>query len=148
VLTLNLRNFRELAEAICAPTQQQRLDSRKYRAWIEGSVLRKSDDSIVGTWLDPPSIRSKQSRLEAALAVTSSAPPAGIGRGKSTLFVGQFASDTDAAKIQAAPIKISMTVITGMIIGIIGWWLYDATKPLTPVSHSNLPLTPPRARTV
>jgi hypothetical protein len=53
VLTLNLRNFRELAGGDLRTDSQQRLDSRKYRAWIEGSVLRKSDDSIVGTWLDP-----------------------------------------------------------------------------------------------
>jgi hypothetical protein len=145
VLTLNLRNFRELAEAISAPTQQQRLDSRKYRAWIEGSVLRKSDDSIVGTWLDPA-------------FDTVEAEPAKRQRWRLRHLRHQQVSVEEkalssSANLRAIPMqqkfnrrqsKLAMTVITGVIIGIIGWWLYDATKPLTPVSHSNLPLTPPR----
>jgi hypothetical protein len=144
VLTLNLRNFRELAEAISAPTQQQRLDSRKYRAWIEGSVLRKSDDSIVGTWLDPAFDKVE-------------AEPAKRQRWRLRHLRQQQVSAEEktlssSANLQAIPAqqkfkrrqsKLAMTVITGMIIGIIGWWLYDATKPLTPVSHSSPPLTPP-----
>ncbi len=145
VLTLNLRNFRELAEAISAPTQQQRLDSRKYRAWIEGSVLRKSDDSIVGTWLDPAFDKVE-------------AEPAKRQRWRLRHLRHQQVSAeakalSSSANLRAIPMqqkfkrrqsKLAITVITGMIIGIIGWWFYDATKPLTPVSHSNPPLTPPR----
>jgi BON domain len=145
VLTLNLRNFRELAEAISAPTQQQRLDSRKYRAWIEGSVLRKSDDSIVGTWLDPAFDKVE-------------AEPAKRQRWRLRHLRHQQVSAEEkalssSANLRAIPMeqkfkrrqsKLATTVITGMISGIMGWWLYDATKPLTPVSHSNLPLTPPR----
>lgn len=39
--------------AIPTPTQQQRRIRENYRSWLEGSILKKSDDSIVGTWLDP-----------------------------------------------------------------------------------------------
>jgi len=53
VLTLQLRSFHDLTEMILAPTQQQRVDSKKCRAWVEDSILRKSDGSIPGTWLDP-----------------------------------------------------------------------------------------------
>ena len=53
VLTLQLRSFHDLTEMILAPTQQQRVDSKKCRAWVEDSILRNSDGSIPGTWLDP-----------------------------------------------------------------------------------------------
>ncbi|HXV84857.1 MAG TPA: BON domain-containing protein [Candidatus Binatia bacterium] len=147
VLTLNLRNFRELAEAISAPTQQPRLDSRKYRAWIEGRVLKKSDDSIVGTWLDPAFDKVE-------------AEPAKRQRWRFRYLRPERASAEEkalssSANLQAMPMqqkfrlrqsKLPMTAITGMIIGITGWWLYDATKPQAPVSQSNSPLTPPRAQ--
>ena len=145
VLTLNLRNFRELAQAIRAPIQHQRLDSRKYRAWIEDSVLKKSDDSIVGTWLDP------------AFDKVEAEPAKSQGWRLRHLRHQQVSAEEKAlsssANLRAIPMqkkfkrrksKLAMSVMTGMIIGIIGWWLYDATKPLTPVSHSSPPLTPPR----
>ncbi|MGH7772125.1 MAG: BON domain-containing protein [Candidatus Binatia bacterium] len=53
VVKLNLRNLCHLPEAIHQPTQYQRLDSRMYRKWIEGGILKSNDDSILGTWLDP-----------------------------------------------------------------------------------------------
>ena len=145
VLTLNLRNFRELAEAISAPTQQQRLDYQKYRAWIEGSVLRKSDDSIVGTWLDPA--------FDTVEAEPAKRQHWRLRHLRHQQVSAEEKALSSSANLRAIPMqqkfkrrqsKLPMTVITGMIIGIIGWWLYDATKPLTPVSHSNLPLKPLR----
>jgi hypothetical protein len=66
VLTLQLRSFHDLTEVILAPTQQQRVDSKKCRAWVEDSILRKNDGSILGTWLDPAFARSRQSQLKSS----------------------------------------------------------------------------------
>jgi hypothetical protein len=144
VLTLKLRNVRDLAQAIIEPTQE-RLDSRKYRAWIEGSVLRKSDVSIVGTWLDPafdeveaePAKRQRWwLRHRRHQEVLSEKEELSSSDNLPTIPTQQ--------KFKWRQSKLTLTVITGMIIGIIAWWLHDVTKPVTSVSHSNPPVSPPR----
>ena len=145
VLRLNLKNFRDLTEAILAPTQRQTLDSRKYREWIERSILRKSDESILGTWLDPAFDKVEVERAKkqgwrlrhVRRQVLSAEKPA--------------VSSSDS--LRTTPIqkkfnwrqpKLTLTVITGIVIAIIGWRLYDAAKPLTLVSRSNSPSSYPR----
>jgi hypothetical protein len=145
VLTLKLRNFPDLTEAILAPTQQQRVDSRKCRAWVENSILRKSDDSILGTWLD-----SAFDKVEAEPAKKQRWRLHHL-RHQEVSAEKQAVSSSDSLRTTAIQQKfkwrqpkLPLTVINGMIIVIIGWQLYGATKPLTPVSHSNPALTPPR----
>jgi BON domain len=145
VLTLQLRNMRELPAAILAPTQQQRLDSRSYRSWIEGTILKKSDDSIVGTWLDP------------AFDKVESEPPkrerwrlCHLSR-KKVSSEKQEVSSTESLRMTPiqqtfnwGQFKLIGMVIAGMMIGIIGWQLFDADKSLTSGSHSNPSMSPSR----
>jgi len=145
VLTLQLRNMRELPAAILAPTQQQRLDSRNYRSWIEGTILKKSDDSIVGTWLDPafdkvesePAKRGRwrlghlsHKKVSSEKQEVSSTESLRMTPIQQTFNWGQF--------------KLIGMVIAGMMIGIIGWQSFDANKSLTSVSHSNPSMSPSR----
>jgi hypothetical protein len=145
VLTLSLRNFRDLAEAILKPTQQQRLDSRKYRAWIEGSVLRKSDDSIVGTWLDPAF-----DKVEAKPAQRQRRRLRHLRHQEGPVEKEELSSSDNLRtipiqqKFKWRQTKLTLTVIAAMIVGIIGWRVHDTTKPATTVSHSSPPLSPPR----
>ena len=142
VLTLRLKNFRELAEAIVEPSPQQRLDSRKYRAWIESSVLRKSDESIVGTWLDPafdkvetePAKRQRWWLRHQEVAVEK----------EEVLSSDHLQTMPIQQKFKWRQSKLTLTVITGIIIVMMWLWLNEATKPPTSVSHSSAPLSHPR----
>jgi hypothetical protein len=138
VLTLQLRNMRELPGAILAPTQQQRLDSRNYRSWIEGTILKKSDDSIVGTWLDPAfdKVESEPAKRQRWR----------LGHLSYKKVSSEKQEVPSTESLRMTPIqqtfnwgqsKLIGMVITVMMIGIIGWQLFDANKSLTSVSHSN-----------
>ncbi len=142
VLTLKLRSFHDLTEAILGPTQQQRVDSKKCRAWVEDSILRKSDNSILGTWLDP------------AFDKVEVEPPKKQRwrlhhpRHQEVATEKQAVSASESLRTTAIQQKFKWgkpkIPLMGMIIVIIAWQLYGATKPFTPVSHSNPALTPPR----
>lgn len=143
VLRLGVRNFRELAEEILKPTQQHRLDSRKYRAWIEGSVLKENDDSVVGTWLDPafdevetePAKRQRWwIRRLRYQEVPVEKEELSSSDNMQTIPIQQ--------KLKWRQTKLTLTIIAAMIIGIIGWRLHEDTKPATTASHSNAPPSP------
>ena len=124
VLTLKLRNSPDLTEAILAPTQHQRVDSRKCRAWVEDSIFRKSDDSILGTWLDPAfdkveaePAKKQRWRLHHLRHQEVSAEKQAVSSSDSlrTTAIQQ--------KFKWRQPKLPQTVINGMIIVIIGWQL-------------------------
>ncbi len=144
VITLNLRNLRDLPEAILQLSQGERLDSRKYRKWIESTILRSQDDSILGTWLDPafdpaPANPPKEKRRwfghlgREGVSVGKEEP---LGSGSSRMKPAQ--------KKMWSILKVTTTVITGMIIGMIGWRMYNVAKPIHSTSYSH-PVSPPRA---
>ncbi|TMA07764.1 MAG: BON domain-containing protein [Deltaproteobacteria bacterium] len=143
VVTLNLRNFRDLPEAILQPTQHKTLDSRKYRKWIEGAVLKSNDDSIRGTWLDP------------AFDKPEAEPPKGqlwrLRRPRHEELAEQeevSSSDSSRTKLiqtkfDRRKLKLTITVITATIIGMVGWWLYDVKRPPLSVSYAPRPALSP-----
>src|SRR5262245_29037027 len=140
VLTLRLRNFRDLTETILAPTQSPRMDSRKCRAWLEDRVLKKSDDSVLGTWLDPT---FDNVELEPA---KNDRRRLGYRRHKKMLSENQDDASTESLLVRPPlqkfnwyPSKLIVMVVTGMIIGISGWRLYDSNKPLILGSRTNAP---------
>lgn len=144
VLTLKIINLRDLSNAISEPAQQQRLDSQKYRTWIEESILRKSDESILGTWLDPAF-----DEVEAKPAKKQRRRLDFLRRQEVTADKKEVASSNN---LQRTPIrqkfkwrqsKRILTIITVLVVGIIGWRVYDRPKALTSVSYSYPPLSPP-----
>ena len=145
VLTLQLRNIRDLPAVILAPIQQQRLDSRSYRSWIEDSILKKSDDSIVGTWLDPAfdkveSEPAKKKRWRLGHWSQKKAP----SETQEVASTKSFRMRHIQQKFNWRPSNLIAMVITGMMIGIIGWRLSDANKSPTSVSHPKPSLSPAR----
>lgn len=145
VLTLQLRNLRDLPAAILATTQKQRLDSRKYRSWIEGTILKKTDDSILGTWLDP------------AFDQVESEPPKKERWWFHLRYKRMPSEQQEVASADSVPpmtpirktleprqVKLLGVVVTGMVLGIVGWRLSDANKLLTSISQSNPSMSPSR----
>ena len=144
VLTLQLRNLRDLPAAILATTQKQRLDSQKYRSWIEGTILKKTDDSILGTWLDP------------AFDQVESEPPKKERwwfhlRYKRMPSEQQEVASADSVQmtpirktLEPRQVKLLGVVVTGMVLGIVGWRLSDGNKLLTSISQSNPSMSPSR----
>jgi hypothetical protein len=136
VLKLTLRNIRDLPELILQATRHERLDSRKYRKWIESAVLRKNDDSITGTWLDPAFDEAEPAK----------APLWRLRhlRHKDALPEEQGLSLTDGSGTRSIQTKsnrnrskLVLTVITGLVIGTVGWRLYHASKAVTSASSSS-----------
>lgn len=136
VLTLNLTNLRSIAEEILQRPQQERLDSRRYRKWIEGSVLRKNDDSIVGTWLDPAF-----DTLEAEHSKRQRWPFRHI-RHQNVSAEEKETSPSEALRTRVGS-KVILIVITVILMGMIGWQLY-AARTMSPVSDSSLSSSAPR----
>jgi BON domain/Nuclease-related domain len=144
VMTLKLRNFRDLPEAILQPAQHETLDSRKYRKWIESALVTGNDDSIAGTWLDPAFDKPEAERPKGQ--------PWRLRRpGQQRLAEQEKVSSSDSSqtrRIQArfawGKPKLAITVITATIIGIMGWRLYDGDKPTPSVSYAPRPVSPPR----
>jgi hypothetical protein len=144
VLTLTLRNLHNLPEAILQATRDERLDSRKYRKWIEKGVVRKNDDSIIGTWLDPafdkvepelsrtPFWRLRQPRDQGAVAGDKEIASSDSSRTRSIQTTYKWSRS-----------KVILSVITGIVIGTVGWRIYHAGKAATSVSRSRPRLTPP-----
>ena len=145
VVTLKLRNFRDLPEAILQPPQQQRLDSRKYRKWIESGILRSNDDSILGTWLDP------------AFDPPDPEPPERFWwlshpRHREVPVEEEELSSSDSSRSRPVPtkfkgrqLKLTVTVITGILIGVVSWRLYDGVRPIPSASYSRPSASPPRS---
>ncbi len=145
VLTLNLRNLRDLPEAILQPTQDERLDSRKYRKWIETGVLKSKDDSILGTWLDPafdkvetkpPKEQLWWFRRPRRQEVSTEEEELSWSESSQTRLI--------QTKFKWRKLKLTMTVITAVIIGMVGWQIYDVIRPITSVPYSRWPVSPPR----
>jgi BON domain len=148
VLKLTLRNVRDLPELILQTSRHEKLDSRKYRKWIKSAILRKNDDSITGTWLDPafeevatepsktPLWRSRHLPHEDALVEEGELSLSEISRTKSI----QTKSNRNRS-------KLILTVITGLLIGTVGWRLYHARKAVPSTSHSR-PSPPPTDNTM
>jgi hypothetical protein len=141
LLTLQLKNMCDIAATILAPAQRQRLDSRKCRAWIEGTILKKSDDSIIGTWLDP-SFDKVDSAAETERSWIRRFP-------KKAPSEQQESSSTESSR--RAPIhekldffksKLIGMVITALLVGIVGWRFSDAIKSET--SDSYMPPSIPK----
>jgi hypothetical protein len=136
VLTLQLRNLRDLPASILATTQKQRLDSRSYRSWIEGTILKKTDESILGTWLDP------------AFDQVESEPPKKERWWFHLRYKRMPSEQQEVASADSVPmtpirktlehrqVKLLGVVVTGMVLGIAGWRLSDANKLLTSISQS------------
>ena len=136
VLTLQLRNLRDLPASILATTQKQRLDSRSCRSWIEGTILKKTDDSILGTWLDP------------AFDQVESEPPKKERWWLQLRYKRMPSEQQEVASADSVPmtpirktfehrqVKLLGVVVTGMVLGIVGWRLSDANKLLTSISQS------------
>ena len=144
MLTLQLRNLRDLPAAILATTQKQRLDSQKYRSWIEGTILKKIDDSILGTWLDP------------AFDQGESEPPKKERWWFHLRYKRMPSEQQEVASADSVPmtpirktfehhqVKLLGVVVTGMVLGIVGWRLSDGNKLLTSISQSNPSMSPSR----
>jgi hypothetical protein len=136
VLTLQLRNLRDLPASILATTQKQRLDSRSCRSWIEGTILKKTDESILGTWLDP------------AFDQVESEPPKKERWWFHLRYKRMPSEQQEVASADSVPmtpirktlehrqVKLLGVVVTGMVLGIAGWRLSDANKLLTSISQS------------
>ena len=144
VLRLQLRNLRDLPAAILAPTQQQKLDSRNYRYWLESTLLKKSDESIVGTWLDPQyekpepqPDKKKRWRLNRLSQKVSSEKQeaSSTNRFRVALFQQNFNWGRS---------KLIAIVVTGMIAGIGGWRLSDANKSPRSLPRSNPSISVPQ----
>ncbi len=130
VVTLSLRNLRDLPEAILMATGQERLDSQIYRKWIQSSVLSSSDDSILGTWLDPAFDEAPTEPPKAPLWRLSrlhhQAPP----------VENEFSSQNGMLQAQSGQtrrtLRMSVTIIAGIMIGMVGWglYVYDVIKPM------------------
>ena len=149
VLTLKLKNFRDLTETILMTAQSPRMDSRGCRAWLEGNILKKSDDSILGTWLDVAfdKVESEPAKNECRRL--------GYLRHKKMLSKKGDVASTESLlmnltqpKFTWLPSKLIVMVVTGMIIGMGGWRFYDSNKPPILGSRSNkpVPLSPPANR--
>jgi len=145
VVTLKLRQFRDLSEAILQPTQQERLDSRKYRKWIESDVLRSNDESILGTWLDPAFDTPEPELPKGRFWRLRHARQRGVPAEEKEL------ASSDSSRMRPLPkkfkelqLKLTATVITGMVIGMVGWRLYDVTRPINSLAHSRRFVSPPR----
>lgn len=146
VLTLTLRNLHNLPETILQATRDERLDCRKYRKWIEKGVLRKNDDSVIGTWLDPafdkvepessrtPFWRLRQPANQETVAEDKEISSSDSSRTR--LIQTQTRSKWSRS-------KVILSIITGIVIGTIGWRIYHAGKAATSVSRSRPRLTPP-----
>lgn len=143
VLTLTLQNLRNVPQAILQTTRDEKLDSRKYRKWIEDSVPTKKDDSIIGTWLDPafdkievepnaPFWRLGQSRDPETLAEEEKLSAPASSRTRSIQTTSKW-----------SPSKVFLSVITGIVIGTVGWRLYHDGKAATSVSRPRPRLLPP-----
>jgi hypothetical protein len=148
VVTINLRNVRDLPKAILQPTQQERLDSRKYRKWIETGVLSSNDDSVLGTWLDPafdppdPEVPNKFWCL--------SHP-----RHREVPAEEEELSSSDGPRATPLPrkfkgrqLKLAVTVITGILIGMVSWRLHDRVRPIPSASYSLPSVSSPRPEDV
>jgi BON domain len=107
--------------------------------------LKKSDDSIVGTWLDPAfdKVESEPAKRERWRL--------GYLSHKRISSEKQEVSSTESLRM--TPIqqtvnwgqsKLIGMVIAGMMIGIIGWQSFDANKSLTSVSYSSPSMSPSR----
>jgi hypothetical protein len=133
VVTLKLRNFRDLPEAILQPAQQENLDSRKYRKWIESDVLRSNNDSIFGTWLDPTFDKVKTEPPKGQLWWLRRARHQEVSAEEE-----EFSSSDSSrrrpiqTKFKWPKLKPTVTVITSTIIGTIGWRLYNVNSAATP----------------
>jgi hypothetical protein len=106
--------------------------------------LKKSDESIVGTWLDPDfdkiepePVKNQRWRLGP------------VSHKKAPLEKPEVSAATESFRMAHSQLKFNRRqfrligmVITGMMVGIIGWRLSDANKSPTSVSHSNSSLSP------
>jgi osmotically-inducible protein OsmY len=143
VLTLTLQNLRNLPQAILQTTRDEKLDSRMYRKWIEDGVLRKKDDSMIGTWLDPafdkieaepkaPFWRLGRSRDPEALAEKEELRLPDTSRTRSIQTISKWSRS-----------RVILAVTTGIVIGTVGWRLYHDSKAATSVSRPRPPVSPP-----
>jgi len=138
VITLSLRNFADLPDAILQPTDHEGLDSRQYRKWIE-ELLRSNDESTLGTWLDPafdkpePKPPKRQLwglRYPRRREVPAKEEELSSSNSPRKRFV--------QAKFKGTQLKFIVTVITGMLVGMVGWRMYSVGERTPP---------PPRAET-
>lgn len=142
VVTLNLRNFHDLPEAILQPTEHERLDSRKYRKWIENGVLRSNDDSVLGTWLDPAFDRIETEAPKwRVLRLHRQHQQESVEEG------GVSSADSSRTrpiqpKFEWRKLKLTVTAITVVIIGMVGWRL-DVMRAISSVSYARRPVPPP-----
>jgi hypothetical protein len=142
VLTLQLINWRDLPAAILATTQKHRLDSRSCRSWVEGAILKKTDDSIFGTWLDPVFDE-----------VESEAPNKGRRRlgdlWRKSIPTPKQTSSSDGVRptlVQAVswrPFKLAGMLIAGLAVAMVGWRLSDGNRSAT--SHQSISASPSEA---
>lgn len=138
VLTLQVRNFCDLAAAILETTSKQRLESRKCRSWVEGKILSNTDDSILGTWLDPAfdqvepePPKTERWRFQLSYKRIRSEKQEGVSPEGVRLTPTRKILDNRRAKLFGV-------LIVGMVLGTVGWRVSDANKSLT-VSQSNPP---------
>jgi hypothetical protein len=112
---------------------------------IEGTIVEKIDDSILGTWLDPafdqtattPSkkerwwfhVRHKRMpREKQEVAAAENDPPIPIEK-----------------TVTQRQVKLLGVIVTGMVLGSVGWRLFDSNKAQSSLSPSKPLVSPARS---
>jgi hypothetical protein len=128
VITLSLRNCRDLPDAILRPTEGEELDSRQYRKWIE-ELLKSKDDSTLGTWLDPafdkPEPEPPKRQFWRFSYPVSRKPPA-----KEEELPSSNPPQTSSvqAKLKGSQFKFALTVISAILVGMVGWGMQSVEE--------------------
>lgn len=148
VVTLRLRNIRDLPEAIVRPSQGKELDSRKYRKWIEG-LVRSKDDSILGTWLDPAFDPAEPEPPKSRLWRLGHPRPQQVPAGEEEPRPSHR-SPTRAIQTNftGRRLKLALMLLAGILIVMMGWRVNGVVKPAaSSPAVKNSPAAPKVAQT-